>query len=260
MRVLKFLTFSFLLGVTKVSCQIYNKSCFINYMIKHELLERSYQAYSKGGTVDQKCEAHVNSTVNKLRSASNDSCVSEFLKKKYVSETLIKEYLKPQFNQSSQMVKFDDRFKIFQRKAVNITKLICQNKDVFQPDLYQIMRRGRRQKDDKTKEIECLQTYIMNKNKPLSDECSKIINKIKDEFYSQRETELKRVFAKPNDKLVDLKCSGEKAMKKRMFEKIFFFVVLAATKNMNNQQIDALIKKIEGQIGSATRVLYECII
>lgn len=260
MRSLKFSTVVLLLAIAKVSCESYGKSCYLNYMLKHELLERSYQIFNNGEKVDAKCEMAVNATITKLRATTNDFCVSEFLRKKYVSETLLKEYLIPQFKSPQTDVTFDDRFTVFMSKANNISTIICNNREVFRPDLRSLMRNGRLQKDSKTKEIECLQTYITVKNKPLSEECTKIVNAIKEEFYSTTTNDMKRVFAAPNDNLVNLQCAADKAKKNQLFEKVFFFVVLAATKNMNNQQIEVLLKGAEGVITSSTRLIFECML
>lgn len=230
-------------------------------MLKHELLDKVFQIYNNGGKIDNKCEQAVNSTITQLRStASGDACVSDFYRKKFVSETLIKEYLLPQFKSSEPQVHFDDRFKVFQNKAFNISNIICTNKDVFKPDLRAMMRNGKLKTESKSKEIKCLEQYIMVKNKPLDEECTKVVNSIKEEFYNSTGSDMRRVFAAPNDNLVDLKCSEEKARKKQTFEKIFFFVVLAATKNISDKQIDVVLKSAEGVISSSARVMFECMI
>lgn len=260
MRSLELLAIGLILAAARASCESYNKACFLNYMLSKDLLDKTYQIYSNGEKVDAKCEAAINATVTKLRSATNDVCAADFLKKKFVSETLIKQYLIPQFREPGQQVDFDDRFTVFTNKAMNLTNVICANKDVFQPDLRSMMRNGRLQKESKTKEIECLQKYLTNKNKPLDTECSKSVNSIKAEFYKSTENDIRRCFSPPNDNLVNLKCSEEKAKKNQMFEKIFFFVVLAATKNMNDKQIDVMLSSASGVITSSTRTLFECLI
>lgn len=252
--------FGFLFVIARVSCESYSKSCFLNYMLKNDLLDKTYQIYNNGGKVDAKCEAAINSTVSKMRASSNDLCISDFLRKKFVSETLIKEYLMPQFKSSQTEVYFDDRFNIFKSKALNLSSIICNNKEVFRPDLRTMMRNGRYQKETKTKEIDCLQKYLMVKNKPLDDECKTVVGTMKDEFYRSTGNDMKRVFSPPNDNLVNLDCSEEKAKKVQLFEKIFFFVVLAATKNMNDKQIDVLLRSAEGVISSSSRLMYECLI
>ena len=229
-------------------------------MLKKDLLDRTFQVFNNGEKVDQKCEAAVNETISKIRSASNDVCIVDFMRKKYVSESLIKEYLIPQFKAPQVEIHFDERFEVFKEKAVNITAVICNNKDVFKPDLNSMMKNGRLQKDSKSKEIECLHQYLMMKNKPMSDECSKIVKGIKDDFYRSTENDMLKAFSPPNDNLVNLRCSEEKAKKIQLFEKLFFFVVLAATRNMNDKQIDVLLKSAEGIITSSTRLIYECMI
>lgn len=246
--------------VAKVSCESYSKSCFLNYMLNKDLLDKTYQIFSNGEKVDGKCEAAVNSTVSQMRASSNDICISDFLRRKLMSETIIKEYLIPQFKSSQSEVHFDDRFVVFKSKAVNLTSVICNNKEVFRPDLRTMMRNGRYQKEAKTKEIECLQKYLTVKNKPLDDECKAIVEKMKEDFYRSTGNDMKRVFSPPNDKIVNLECSEEKAKKAQLFEKIFFFVVLAATKNMNDKQIDVLLRSAEGVITGSTRMMYECMI
>lgn len=229
-------------------------------MLKYDLLDKTYQVFNKGEKVDQACEVAVNTTVSKLRSSVDDVCISDFWKKKYVSETMIKEYLIPQFRASQSEVHFDERFTAFKRKAVNISSIICNNKEVFRPDLRTLMRNGRTQKDSKSKELICLQKYITVRNKPLDEECVKIVNMIKEEFYKSTTKDMKRVFAAPNDNLINLQCSEEKAIKTQLFEKIFFFVVLATTKDMNDKQIDVLLKGAEGVITGSTRLIFECMI
>lgn len=260
MTALKFLIISSCFLIAKVSCENYDKFCYINFMLTRDLLDRSFQIFNHGEKVDDKCEQAVNSTISKIRSSSNDVCVADFLRKKHVSETLLKEYLLPQFRSSQNEVEFDDRFTIFKNKAVNISLVICNNNDVFRPDLRAMMKNGRLQKESKSKEIECLQHHIMIKNKPLSDECKKIVDGIKDEFYNSTGSDMRRVFAAPNDNLVNLKCSEDKAKHIQMFEKVFFFVVLAATKNMNDKQIDVLLQSANGVIWSSTRLIFECML
>lgn len=260
MRSLWAFYFALVLVIARVSCESYSKSCFLNYMLKHDLLDKTYQIYNNGEKVDAKCEAAINSTVSKMRASSNDLCISDFWRKKFVSESIIKEYLIPQFKSSQTEVIFDDRFTVFTGKAFNLTSVICNNKEVFRPDLRSMMRNGRYQKDSKTKEIDCLQKYLTVKNKPLDDECKSVVTTMKDEFYRSTGNDMKRVFSPPNDKLVNLDCSEEKAKKVQLFEKIFFFVVLAATKNMNDKQIDVLLRSAEGVISSSTRLMYECMI
>lgn len=243
-----------------MTCKSYNKACFLNYMLQHDLLDKTYQIFNNGEKVDDKCNAAVNGTISKLRSSCNDSCVSNFLRRKFVSETLIKEYLIPQFKSTQTEIHFDDRFTVFKDKAINVSRIICNNKDVFRPDLKAMMRNGRLQKESKSKEIECLHRYIMIKNKPLDDECKKTVDMVKEEFYKSTENDMKRVFLPPNDKLINLRCSEEKAKKSKLFEKFFFFVVLAATKNMNDKQIDVLLKGAEGVIVGSTRLMFECMV
>lgn len=260
MATLQFLSIVLVFVVSTVTCESYNKACFLNYMLQHDLLDKTYQIFNNGEKVDEKCNAAVAGVIAKLRSSSNDSCISDFLRRKYVSETLIKEYLIPQFKSAQTEVHFDDRFTIFKDKAINVSSIICNNKDVFRPDLKAMMRNGRLQKESKTKEIECLHRYIMIKNKPLDAECKKVVDMIKEEFYKSTENDMKRVFLPPNDKLINLRCSEEKAKKSKLFEKFFFFVVLAATRNMNDKQIDTLLKGAEGVVTGSTRLIFECMV
>lgn len=255
---LKFLIVAVALLTARASCESYSKFCYINYLLKLDLLDRSFQIFNNGEKVDDKCEQAVNATINRIRSSSNDVCVADFLRKKLVSETLMKEYLVPQFRSQQADVAFDDRFEVFNKKTVNISMVICKNNDIFRPDLRSLMRNGRMQQDSKTKEIECLQHHITVKNKPLDDECKKIVDSIREEFYNSTGSDMRRAFAAPNDGLVNLKCAEDKAKKIQMFEKIFFFVVLATTKNMSDKQIDVLLRSAEGVIGSSTRLIFEC--
>lgn len=260
MRSLKVLSIVLFALIVRVSCDRYSKACFVGFLMRNDLLDKSFEAYTKGGKVDHRCELAVNATISQIRSASSDACVSDFFKKRFVSETLLRDYLLPQLKAPQPEVRFDDRFSSFKSKAVNLSTVVCNNKDVFRPDLKTMMRSGRLKTDSKSREIICLQAYITNKNQPLTDECSKIVNMIKEEFYKSVEADMKRVFSPPNDKLIDLKCSEEKALKSKLFEKIFFFVVLAATKNMNDNQIDVLMKSAEGVITSSTKLMFECML
>jgi hypothetical protein len=245
--------------IATISCDRYSKACFVGFLMKNGLLDKNFAAYTDG-KVDHKCEVAINETITQIRSASSDACVCDFFKKKLVSETLLREYLLPQLKSPQKEVRFDDRFTSFKNKAVNLSTVICNNKDVFRPDLKTMMRSGRLKTESKSREIVCLQAYITNKNQPLTEECSHIVNAIKTEFYKSMESDMKRVFSPPNDKLLDLKCSEEKALKTKLFEKIFFFVVLAATKNMNDNQIDVLLKSAEGVIAVSTKLLFECML
>lgn len=229
-------------------------------MLKHDLLDKTYQIYNNGEKVDAKCELAVNSTISKMRSMTNDICVSNFLRRKYVTETLLKEYLIPQFKSKQTQVHFDDRFTVFKNKALNISSIICNNPKVFKPDLKDMIKTGKSQKEAKAKEIACLQKHTTNRNKPLDEECSKVVSAIKQEFYKSLGNEMKKVFAAPNDKLIDLKCSEDKSKKNKLFEKISFFFVLSVVRNMNDKQVDGLLKGAEGIITSSTRLIFECMI
>lgn len=249
-----------LLVASKVSCESYSKACFLNYMLKHDLLDKTYQIYDNGEKVDeQKCELAINATINKVRSSSNDTCISNFLRRKYVSETLLKEYLIPQFKNKETQVHFDVRFTAFKIKAMKLSSVICNNPKVFKPDIRDMMRNARSQKDSKSKEIGCLQKYISKKSK-LNEECTRIVEGIRRDFYGTLEKELEKVFAPPNDKLVNLKCSSETTKRSQMFEKISFFFVLSITRNMTDKQINVLLKGADGIITSSTRLIFECMI
>ena len=167
-----------LITVAKVSSQSYSKSCFINYLLKYDFLDKSYEIHKDKNAVDAKCEAAMNSTVTKIRSTTNNVCVSEFYRRKYVSESLVKQYLLPQFKNSQKQVHFGANFDNFLKKALNISAVICNNPKVFKPDLKALLKNGKLQQDSKTKEISCLQNHIMVKNKPLSEECKKIVDRL----------------------------------------------------------------------------------
>lgn len=226
------------------------------------MLDNTFETKSNGEKVDETCMAAINTTITNLRLSTNDSCVSDFWKKKFVSETLLKEYLKEQLKTPQKEVKFDDRFKTFKHKAISITKIMCNNKDVFRPDLRAMMKNGRIQKHAKAKEIDCLSKYIygMKRNVQLEPDCARIVETIKNEFYKVMERDTQRVFASPNDKLVNLKCLKEKADKSQLFEKISFFVVLAANKNMTDNQIDTMYRNAEGVIIGSNRLVFECML
>jgi hypothetical protein len=246
---------------TKVQSESYSKACFINYFLKLDLLDKSFENLkTNDGKVDQKCEIAVNSTISQLKSSTSDVCVSDYFSKKLFSETLLKEFLIPQLKSRQSEVVFDERFKTFQAKAVNITTVICSNKSTFRPDLKQMMKQGKRQKESKAKELDCLTRYIQLRNKPLDDECKNLVDSIKDQFYTTNEENIRKVFVAPNDNLVNLDCGAEKAKQNQLFEKLFFFVVLAATKNMSERQIDVLLQGADSVIASSSRLIFECMI
>jgi len=241
------------------ACESFSKSCFINYLLSRDVLDRSYQLFTTtGNQMDAKCELAVNTTITKIQAFSKDDCIAELLKKRSVSDTLLKEYLLPQLKGSQTTVAFDNRFEVFRNKTLRVTKVICNNRDIFKPDIKGVIKQGQLQKDAKSMEIKCVQTYIMVKNKPLEADCKKIVEAIKTEFYQKIETQMKEAFKQPNDKLVNLKCGLEKAKKFQFFEKFFFFVVLATTRNLNDKQIDVLLKNADGVIGTSTKLIFEC--
>jgi hypothetical protein len=100
----------------------------------------------------------------------------------------------------------------------------------------------------------------MVKNKPLSEECKTVVDSIEKQFYDQTESDMRRVFAPPNNNLIDLKCSADGAKKNQLFERVFFFVVLATTKNMNDKQINALLRSAEVVIAGSTRLIFDCMV
>lgn len=262
MKGLRFVSIALALLCSRVACESYSKSCFLNYFLKYDLLDNTYQPLSNGEKVDEICMTAINTTINKLRSSTTDSCISEYWNKKFVSETLLKEYLKEQLKTPQKEVKFDDRFKVFKHKAISVTTIMCNNKDVFRPDLRAMMKNGRVQKHAKAKEIDCLSKYIygMKQNVKLDPDCARTVETIRNEFYKVMERDTQRAFAPPNDKLVNLKCLKEKADKTQLFEKISFFVVLAANKNMTDNQIDNMFRNAEGVVNGSNKMIYECMI
>lgn len=260
MKLLASLTVLVAAAALEVSAQSYSKSCFINYFLKNNFLDKSYEVHKNEKALDASCLAAVNSTVSRVRATSNDICISAFYRRKYVSESLVKQYLLPQFKNSQKQVHFDGRFETFLKKALNISAVICNNPDVFKPDLKALVKNGKLQQEAKTKEIQCLQQFIMEKKKPLSDECKPVVDAIKKQFYEQTEGDMKKVFAAPNNNLIDLKCTADGAKKNQLFERVFFFVVLATSRNMNDKQINALLKSAEIVIAGSTRSIFDCMV
>ena len=256
MKVLVLLSILWICNVAKVSGQSYNRACYVNYLVNSKVLNDSYKAYGDNKGVDKNCEDAVTATITWIRASTNNVCINEFLRKKHVSENLIKLYLDPQLKSGKTMIDFGKPFDDFIKKTMSIGVVMCNNQNVFKPDMRALFRQGRLQANSRTKEIECLQKHI--NNKPLSAECFTTVKKIKDEFYSQAEQKVKKVFSGSNSNLVDLKCVSEKSKQLKLFEKIFYFVVLATTRNMSDKQIDALIKNAENSIEGSATMIFEC--
>lgn len=245
------------LTIASVSCESYERGCFISYLLKNDLIDKSYEIFSSYKKED-KCTIEINAAKAKFKRSTPNQCTLDFLKKKSISDTLLKEYLIPQIKSKQEKLHFDNRFEVFKNKTFQVANVICNNREIFRPDMKGMMKQGRLQKEAKSKELECLQNYILVKNKPLSDECKKVVDSIQKEFYYKMEINTKKAFLHPNEKLIDFKCGTEKAKNSKLFEKIFFFVVLAANKNLNDKQIDSLLKNAEGVIVGNNKLIFEC--
>lgn len=236
------------------------KSCFLNYFLDRDLIDKSFETRinSEKG-VSQECEIAVNSTLQQIKTISNDECIADYLNKKFYSETILKEYLMPQFNSSNTKVDFD-QFKLFLEKAVNVTKVICDNPNTFRPNVKDLLARGGFQENKMSKEIACIHQHLKNKGQgKLDDECQRIIELFQREFYSRSLGDMKKVFAAPNDNLLDFNHCSEIARKNQAFEKVFFFVVMAVTRKMNDRQIETLRKTSNFLMTTHTKSIYECI-
>jgi hypothetical protein len=229
-------------------------------MLERGLIDAVYATRSNGQqNVSQECEAAVNSTLQQIRSASSDECIAEHLNRNLYGETILKEYLMPTFNSSNMKVDFD-QFNNYLEKAVNITKVICDNPSTFKPDVKELLSRGGFQENKMSKEIGCIHQHIKNKGQgKLSDDCKRIVDTIQKEFYQRSLTDMKKVFAAPNDNLLDFNYCSEIARKNQAFEKVFFFVVMAVTRKMNDRQIETLRKTSNFLMSTHTKSIYECI-
>lgn len=239
-----------------------SKSCFLNYMLDHDLIDKSFETRVDNQLqgVSQECEATVNSTLQQIKSASSDECVTEHLNRRLYSETILREYLMPTFNSSEMKADFD-QLPNYLDKAVNVTKVICDNPATFKPDVKELLARGGFQENKMSKEIGCLHHHIKNKGRgKLDDDCRKIVDLFREEFYQRSLTDMKKVFAAPNDKLIDFNYCTEIARRNQAFEKVFFFVVMAVTRKMNDRQIETLRQTSNIMMATHTKSIYECIL
>lgn len=263
MKTLSFFVLAFLCStfVDSSASESYDKSCYLNYFLERNLLDKfEFRALDGQKGVSKECEAAVNATIKKIRSSSSDKCVSDHLNRKYYSEFVLREYLKPQFKSSSNTVEFDDKFKTFLDKAVNVTNVMCTYPNLYKPDIRLLLKRGGFQDQEKmSKEIECLQNHIKSKGASVSRECQFVVDYVKEEFYSRQLDDLKKSFAPPNDNLIDFNCLSNLGRRNQAFEKYFFFVILAITRKMNDRQIETLRKSSQIMLSTYTKSIYECI-
>lgn len=238
----------------------FDKSCFIQYLIKNNQLDgEKFKNFNQNKPLESECETAVNSTLEALKTSSQDKCVVEFLNKKDVAEVLLRQYLKPQMDNNLNQVTFDDQFTEFRWKTVNITSIICKNKSIFRPNVAELMRGAKQHKESKAKELKCIELYIKKPNQKLSDECQKVINYVKNDFYQQIEYDVKTAFASPYDNLINFECGREKADQFKLFERVFFFVVLATSRDLSDKQINTVAKNTDNAISSSQKVIFECI-
>ena len=121
------------------------------------------------------------------------------------------------------------------------------------------MKYGRDNKASREKELKCLEGFI--KKVPAfvnSEECIDTIAKLRDEFNSRIDKDVKKAFAPPHDQLIDYECGKKKIETDKMFERFSFFVVLATMRNMNDKQIEAIAKTAESSVNNAQTTIFEC--
>ena len=241
----------------------YSKSCFVKYLLKTNQIDGKYKKYISNTKESQKdCEKAVNLTLDAIRTASKEPCIAHFLKKKDVAEVLLRKFLMPQLdNGVNQVVIFDDKFTEFRRKVVDILSVVCNNPQIFKPDVAKLMRDAMSYKESKARELKCLEIYIKKPaNKILTDDCKKVVDYVMKDFYGKMDKDMRTSFAAPNDQLLNMECVKEKAEQFKMFERVFFFVVLSTSRNMNDKQINAVANNADIAINNSQKVIFECLV
>ncbi|CAG9797852.1 unnamed protein product [Chironomus riparius] len=265
-------SFGIVLSIISIICVIgscygknnrYSKSCFVRYLLKTNQIDAKYKKFINDAEVSPNdCEMAVNLTLDAIRTASKEPCIASFLKKKDVAEVLLRKFLMPQLdNGDKQVVIFDDQFTEFRRKIVDISSVVCNNPKIFRPDVAKLMREAKSHKESKARELKCLEIYIKKPaNQILTDECKKVVDYVRKDFYGKMDSDMKTSFAAPNDQLLKMECVKEKAEQFKMFERVFFFVVLSTSRDMNDKQINAVAKNADIAINSSQKVIFECMV
>jgi hypothetical protein len=236
----------------------YDKSCFISFLIRVNQVDARFSNLIRPDLAVEECEAAVNLTLDALKSSSANPCVTDFLNKKDVSELLLRQYLKPQLKNNKSIVVFDEQFTEFRKKTVNVSAVVCSNKALFRPDVADLMRSAKQHKSSRAGELKCIELYIKKPNQPLSSDCQKVRDYVKNDFYKKIDYDVTTAFLPPHDQLISAECLREKAQQFKLFERVFFFVVLATTRDLNEKQIGSIAKNTDSTIGNSQKVIFEC--
>lgn len=255
------LVLSILSIISVIYCEnnSYSKSCFVKFLLQVNQIDGKYKKYiSKNEQPGEDCEQAVNQTLDAIRTSSKEPCILEFLNKKGVAEVLLRKFLMPQLDNGIERVTFNDQFTDFRKKVVDTSSVVCSNPRIFRPDVAKRMREAMSFKESKAREIKCLEIYIKHPNQVLTEDCRKVVDYARSDFYGRMQNEMKAAFAPPNDQLFDMDCSMEKALQVKLFERVYFFVILATTRNMTDKQIDTVAKNANIAINNSQKVIFEC--
>jgi hypothetical protein len=237
----------------------YDKSCFIKYLLKHNQIDEKYNKYGyKNQTLDAKCQMAIDSAIKSMQTVSKDECVINFLRSKGVPEVLMKKYLAPQLDNGQDKITFNENFTTFRSKVLNITTIVCRNQKIFRPNVAQIMNDAKEHKDTRAGELKCIELYIKRQTDQMSHDCWVVVEYARNNFYQTLENDARAAFMPPNDNLVDINCGKQKAYELKFFERVFFFVVLATTKNLNDRQINTIAKSTDNAILNSQKFAFEC--
>jgi hypothetical protein len=264
MRVLSFMLSAFTLAAA-VSCTFcstksYDKTCFTRYLSKVNQLNEKFKDSDKAKQMDFSCQFAINITLEALQKTSNnDQCVSNLLSSKKVPDVLLRKYLAPQMDNGKKNFTFNKEFDDFRRKSSTVASIVCNNKEIFRPNIRQMMRTAKLHKESKSKELKCLEIYIKKpQNQILTQECIETVDEVRREFYQRINDDSKRAFIEPYDQLIDFDCGREHIVQNQLFEKVFFFVVLAITRDLNDKQIENVGKNTDGAVDKSQKIIFEC--
>lgn len=250
---------NFLIDVSNGENTSFNKSCYVRYLLQNKQIDEKYRKLiSKKEPNTIECGKAVSQTLKAIRESSKEPCIVEFLNKPGVAEVLLRKFLLPQLDNGVDKVTFQEDFTAFRKKVVDTSSVVCSNPRIFRPDLAKHLREARNYKESKPSELKCLEQHIKSPNKVLTDECRGIVESHKSSFYKRMENEVKGMFAPPRDNLFSLECSLEQAEKLKFFERIYFFILLAATRQMSDAQIDSLANNANKAVYNSQKVFYEC--
>jgi hypothetical protein len=230
------------------------KSCF-----KRFVSNNNNNNLARQNGPSSNCEVAVNLKLDELKSSTKEPCVFALLNKKDVAESLLRQYLRPQLENHSNLLAFGENFTEFREKSVKIARVVCTNKAIFRPDVAELMREAKRYRESRASELSCIEIFIKNPNTPLTAECQKVKNYARNDFYRQMDQRIKIAFRSPNDQLISPKCLREKAEEHKFFERVYYSVVLVTKRNLNDRQIDTFARASDITIGNSQKIIFECI-